>query len=70
MFTNDETSVISSRIKLLKVMQWTCREIIKIRTSYDSRDQRAEQMTRLNETVAMIAGGLGPGWSTIWRALV
>lgn len=45
MFTNDETSFISSRIKLLKVMQWTCKEIIKIRTAYDYTDPRAEQMT-------------------------
>ena len=42
MFTNDETSVISSRIELLKVTQSTCKEVIKIRTSYNSKDPRAE----------------------------
>ena len=59
MFTNDETSVISSRIELLKVTQWTCKEVIKIRTSYNSQDPRAEQMIKQNAivAVAMIAGG-------------
>ena len=59
MFTYDETNVIFSRIELLKVTQWTCKEVIKIRTSYSSKDPRAEQMIKRNAivAVAMIAGG-------------
>lgn len=59
MFTNDETSVISSRIELLKVTQWTCKEVIKIRTAYNSKDPKAEQMIKRNTIVAvtMVADG-------------